>query len=815
MQAEDSRVPAPCPSLEQWCSYLDGSAGGAEKQRLADHLQGCDRCFAAVGSLRQTLAASTSEAPPSPTPPDLLARASMLMPQRGHTRRYVYAAAAVLALCIGGLWWVGKTPPAATDSPLLVEAPPPAPELGFVISRATLPAKGQLGVLLLFARFRDEAGDQVPGFAHQLLDPQVQGSFVHFYHAMSFGQLSLRGEVVEKRYVSRRAATAYVASRAKEDGGYGEFALEILANADQDIDFGQFDNNGPDGRPNSGDDDGVVDYVFIDLISTPRNFILGGATGIAGLGFSADYVTRDRGASGQPILISGIPPRGAMFAGGTFSQTVGVMAHEFGHGLGLPDLYDLAYGNPEEDSGGIGKWGLMGWGASGWKGDDGPSPMCAKSREFLGWIGQDNDRLIELKRDTTGIRLRDLDQGGVVYKVPLRSLVVEGDFLEEEYLLLEYRNRTGNYYNRNLPAEGLLIWHIRPHAFMNTEEGKKMVDLICADGTYEDKGYPSGRTTRPYSGRDNLDFWAHDESYCEAHQGNLGDATDLFDGVRFTHFDLGSNPSTNVEGGYPPSAFTGLAIRNIRSQGSEMTADVSLPHWAGVIRQQVHWIGEILVDGDLTIAPEGELVIYDNTRVRFAGSDRLRSGRDLRRCELIVEGRLRVETPRLAIRDRQGKRRTVKSTGIVFESLNPGQSWTGIFPAAKGVIDLPEKGVLIRGAQFGLRTGVGAQAAAKPAGEEGAQPASFKLLPNYPNPFNQQTTIPYTLAERAQVRLVIYNALGQVVRTLVDETQEAGDQEVAWDGQDQAGREVASGIYLCRLEVVGKYAEARRMSLVR
>jgi hypothetical protein len=423
--------------------------------------------------------------------------------------------------------------------------------------------------------------------------------------------------------------------------------------------------------------------------------------------------------------------------------------------------------------------------------------------------------LIEVKRDTVEIRLDDLDQGGVVYKVPLRSLVVEGDFLEEEYLLLEYRSRSGSFYHRNLPAEGLLVWHIRPHAFMNTEEGKKVVDLICADGTYKDKGYPSGRANMPYNGRDNLDFWAHDQAYCDAHEGNLGDATDLFDGVRFTRLDLESNPSTNIEGGYPPSAFRGVAIGNIRRQGSGMSADVSLSRWAGVIRQQVHWIGEIRVDGDLTIAPEGELVIYDNTQVRFAGSDGLRSGRDPRRCELIVEGKLRVETPRLSIRDRQGKRRTVKSTGIVFEAMEPRQSWAGIFAAGKGEIALPEKGVVIRGAQFGLRTGGGAQAAAKPVGEEDVQPASFKLLPNYPNPFNQQTTIPYTLAERSQVRLVIYNALGQVVRTLVEDTQEAGDQEVVWDGQDQAGQEVASGVYVCRLEVVGKYAETRRMSLVR
>ena len=105
---------------------------------------------------------------------------------------------------------------------------------------------------------------------------------------------------------------------------------------------------------------------------------------------------------------------------GSFAQTVGSMAHEFGHSLGLSDLYDLGYDNPAADSAGIGRGGVMGWVAHGWNGDDGPVAFCAWSLEQLGWIGRDNDRLVEADRDAVGLVVEDLLQGGLVYRLPLR-----------------------------------------------------------------------------------------------------------------------------------------------------------------------------------------------------------------------------------------------------------------------------------------------------------------------------------------------------------------------------------------------------------
>ena len=148
---------------------------------------------------------------------------------------------------------------------------------------------GRVHALVIFAQFRDEApGDvAVPAYAPDLFDPDLPGSLTHFYHSMSFGQLTVEGTVLPKRYTSDQPAAAYLPMEPDEPGRYGQFVLEILRQVDQDVDFARFDNDGPVGIPNSGDDDGVVDYVFVCVRSTPYGFLLRAATGVAGLGFDA------------------------------------------------------------------------------------------------------------------------------------------------------------------------------------------------------------------------------------------------------------------------------------------------------------------------------------------------------------------------------------------------------------------------------------------------------------------------------------------------------------------------------------------------
>ncbi len=84
-----------------------------------------------------------------------------------------------------------------------------------------------------------------------------------------------------------------------------------------------------------------------------------------------------------------------------------------------------------------------------------------------------------------------------------------------------------------------------------------------------------------------------------------------------------------------------------------------------------------------------------------------------------------------------------------------------------------------------------------------ARPPAFALSPNVPNPFNPATRIPYALASDGDVRLVLYNTLGQRVRTVVDEYRSAGEHSVVWNGRDDADRPAASGVYIVRLTHTG------------
>lgn len=95
-----------------------------------------------------------------------------------------------------------------------------------------------------------------------------------------------------------------------------------------------------------------------------------------------------------------------------------------------------------------------------------------------------------------------------------------------------------------------------------------------------------------------------------------------------------------------------------------------------------------------------------------------------------------------------------------------------------------------------------------------ALPNDLQFLPNYPNPFRERTTLEYVLPDPASVRLVVYDVLGRQVRVLVDGKQKAGRHTVQWNGRDESGKRMASGVYLARL-VVGGTTKVRKMTFVR
>ena len=93
-------------------------------------------------------------------------------------------------------------------------------------------------------------------------------------------------------------------------------------------------------------------------------------------------------------------------------------------------------------------------------------------------------------------------------------------------------------------------------------------------------------------------------------------------------------------------------------------------------------------------------------------------------------------------------------------------------------------------------------------------PQEYGLKQNMPNPFNPATTINYQIPEAGRVKIVLYNVLGQEVRTLVDQSMEAGFHNVVWDGADEYGRRVASGLYVYRM-TADDFNHIRKMILLK
>jgi len=105
-------------------------------------------------------------------------------------------------------------------------------------------------------------------------------------------------------------------------------------------------------------------------------------------------------------------------------------------------------------------------------------------------------------------------------------------------------------------------------------------------------------------------------------------------------------------------------------------------------------------------------------------------------------------------------------------------------------------------------------ATAVPYEYEPVLPADYQLSQNYPNPFNSSTAIEFALPRRGVVTLSIVNVLGERVQTLMDRDLPAGSYRVSWDGRDESGNPVASGVYLCHLQTT-KFSQSRKMLLLK
>ncbi len=326
-------------------------------------------------------------------------------------------------------------------------------------------AIGEQKVIVILIDFKDVKYSRDKKFFEDLIFSRTNPwSLYSYYKQASDGNMEISGTVLGW-YSSSQNMVYY----GKDGDGLdnancniSELAREALLLASRDgFDFSDYDENG----------DGKIDHIVI--------IHAGPGQEINNKPYGTDCIWSHSGKI-QPLeLIDELCAEKYCMVS-EFSP-IGVLAHEFGHSLGLPDLYDNTF-----VSNGIGIWGVMGYGA--WiMGGKFPSLPCAWSKVFLGWVKPDL-----VVRD--GKIILDNEQKRIV-KLPID---------ENEYFLIESRRRVG--FDEYLPEEGLLIWHIDDSVGcidendVNNNVYHKRVDLEEADGYFDlDKRINYGDTGDIYN----------------------------------------------------------------------------------------------------------------------------------------------------------------------------------------------------------------------------------------------------------------------------------------------------------------------------
>jgi immune inhibitor A len=374
---------------------------------------------------------------------------------------------------------------------------------------------GTLEVIVILIEFQDvthSPNHDENYFENLLFSESNPRSLYSYYQEVSYDQASISGVIIGW-YQSSYNIEYYGADGHKVDwfnGPVFELAREAVKLADDaGFDFSPYDK----------DDNGYIDHIIIVHAGA------GQETG--GGAYGPNAIWSHHWGMLLPEKVDGV--YAADYSMIAESSPVGTIAHEFGHDLGLPDLYDN-----DGTSQGIGSWGIMGCGA--WQmGGDVPTHPCAWSKVFLGWV---NPKIISTNKIDLSLNSVESSNLDTIIKISITTT---------EYFLLE--NRCKVKFDQYLPGEGLLIWHIDDSVGdtdlygVNDDEEHKRVDLEEADG------------------RDDLDA-----------RVNSGDHKDLYYSGNADKF----TPSTVPDSDSYSGDSSGISIVNIGVTGETMRFSILL-----------------------------------------------------------------------------------------------------------------------------------------------------------------------------------------------------------------------------------------------
>ena len=411
-------------------------------------------------------------------------------------------------------------------------------------------ATGTTNIPTILINFNDTTPTYTKEDFASLLFGTGNYSLKDYFEEVSYGKYSVSSGPggVAGWYTASKTHDYYGQNLNDEQGNdkwVGDLVYEAVKAADANINFSDYDM----------DEDGYVDIVNIihqgtdEAASGDSSDIWAHRSSLNDSkeyfgGNYGEYTTNDKNSEGEYvkindyIIIDENSPDGAI-------ETVGVFAHEYGHALGLPDLYDT-----DASSAGVGYWSLMATGVYNYVtiSGDRPAHLDAWCKYYLGWITP-----TQVKETLTDELIEQTATASDVYKL------LGGKPLSGEYFLVENRQKTG--FDEGLPGAGLLIWHVDGDVIKKKIKKNKVNDKEC---------YPPSNCSKKHYG---VALVQADGMWDMEKGSNYGDEGDPYPGsANNTSFTTSSSPSSKLY----KKKNKKISITDISSTGTNITATLSV-----------------------------------------------------------------------------------------------------------------------------------------------------------------------------------------------------------------------------------------------
>ena len=670
-------------------------------------------------------------------------------------------------------------------------APPPE----WVNKPGPIPAMGHIGsykVLLIVIEFSDAANTYSrASFDSMAFNGWPTGTIDDYYTEISYGNLMLSGQALG--WYTAANTRAYYGNGQKGWGAYPQNAARLVEEAVDaaeiaGCDFSQYDNDG----------DGEAESIIIvhagegSETSLDTNDIQSHVSKISSMGGTArsyDGVTIDRYAC-CPELQASSP---------TAHINIGVYCHEYGHVLGLPDLYDVNRWCGTISSWGIGAWGLMSFG--GWGGDvvtpSSPSHMCSWSKIRMGWISP-----AVMSGHSSTVTLQRYEQYADVLKLGM-------DSRETEYFLVEYRDSSYGF-DQSLVRSGLLVYHVDDdmwtendcenggtctsiyHYMVALEQPDGNFDLDCgAAGNYADRGdaYPY-QTVGSFDGTTTPNSNTYEGTSSRASISGIGftpgqahlyaTSGQLFPEVAYddSYWNIGYGYGLND---------AGFALRITPGKHPALVRGLMIMSWSAYYRDFQCRIWDATGVGGTPGSPLSPVhTVTAATQLAWTYED------------------FTSDSVTVASGDFWAVWIEYNYSQLATDNDSP---WSGRTMTYYMGNFSPDGGAY---GNYMIRAVLDTTYCA------GVEPhGDFETVAYAgPNPFKDQVTIRFSVGADGPVSLSVYDVGGRLVKSLARSNYPAGAHSVTWDGTDQAGDDVGAGVYFYRFSA-DRENRTGKMSLLR